>query len=188
MATTDRGYAPAMPRIPVSPEIPGIRGLFQFRPETAQPMLALAQTLLRGESSLTEVERELIATHVSTRNRCRFCASSHGAAAASLPGGSEALVESVVRDPSSAEISEKLKALLVIAGKIQSDAQSATDEDFARARSLGASDRELHDTVLIAAAFSMFNRYVDGLGAITPTDPDLYRAMGQRLASRGYQP
>jgi hypothetical protein len=61
-----------------------------------------------------------------------------------------------------------------------------TADDVGRARKLGATDREIHDTVLIAAAFCMFNRYVDGLGTWQPIDPQAYREMGQRMARVGY--
>lgn len=94
----------------------------------------------------------------------------------------------VLADYHSAPISDKLKALLNIAGKVQSDARTVGEADVALARSFGASDRDIHDTVLIAAAFCMFNRYVDGLGTLTPSDPAEYRQMGERMGSLGYVP
>ena len=80
----------------------------------------------------------------------------------------------------------ELKALLAIAGKEQADARTVSDEDVALARSFGAVDRDIHDTVLIAASFCMFNRYVDGLATLTPEDPREYAAMGERMATKGY--
>jgi len=86
----------------------------------------------------------------------------------------------------SAAISEKMKALLAIAGKVQKGGKQVTSGDVERAREKGATDKEIHDTVLIAAAFCMYNRYVDGLATWAPTDPALYRENGKRLAESGY--
>lgn len=176
-----------MPHIDVPPEIPGIRGLMATRPETAKPMLELAQILLRGPSTLTPAERELIAVLVSSRNKCRFCATSHGYAAKHLLGGDMALVDAVCADYTTAPVSAKLRSLLGIAAKVQGDARTVSEADVAAAKRDGAIEREIHDTVLIAAAFSMFNRYVDGLAATTPDGSDVYEAIGKRLAEQGYQ-
>jgi uncharacterized peroxidase-related enzyme len=157
-----------------------------FRPETAKPLNELAEILLRGPSTLTRGERELIATFVSSRNDCYFCQTAHGAVAAYHLDNNEALVLEVKRNPAGAPISEKLKALLAIAGKVQRGGKAVAGEDIQRAREQGATDLEIHDTVLIAAAFCMYNRYVDGLATWTPTDPDLYRENGARLAIDGY--
>jgi uncharacterized peroxidase-related enzyme len=163
---------------------PGIVGLFQFRPETAQPLGMLAETLLRGPSSLSSGEREMIAARVSRLNQCRFCAQSHGAAAAYHT--SKATMDAVWKDPETAPISPKLKALLAIADKVQGDARRVSKDDIAAAREEGATDVEIHDAVLIAAAFCMFNRYVDGLGTFQPEDPAAYEPMGKMLAEEGY--
>ncbi len=171
--------------IQVPEGVPGIRSLVLFRPETGKPLYDLAQVLLRGESPLSEADRELIATYVSDRNHCVFCASSHAAAARCLYGEQKNKVDEVLQDMQQAGITEKLKSLLHIAGKVQVLGKEVLPEDIAAARTLGASDREIHDTVLIAAAFCMFNRYVDGLRSLTPTDPALYAAMGERMKN-GY--
>jgi uncharacterized peroxidase-related enzyme len=175
-----------MPHISLPQGFPGITGGFVFRPETAKPMRELAHVLLHGPSTLSPGERELIATYVSSRNDCYFCHSSHGAAAAAHMGKDWGLVDQVKRDYACAEISEKLKSLLTIAGKVQLGGKHVTVEDVARARKLGATDTEIHDTVLIAAAFSMFNRYVDGLGTWQPEDHAMYASMGEHLATEGY--
>jgi len=174
-----------MSHIKLPEELPGITAGFDFRPETAKPMRALAHILLHEPNSLTGGERELIATYVSARNKTTFCELSHGAAAASHLGG-EAQVKQDKTDFSRAEISPKLKALLGIAGKVQQDGKLVTSADVEAARKLGATDLEIHDTVLIAAAFCMYNRYVDGLGTWQPTDPSMYEQMGHQLAERGY--
>ena len=149
-------------------------------------MRELAETLLRGPSTLTTGEREMIATFVSHRNQCDFCQLSHRAAAAHCLDGNYELVDAVKHDAEGAPVSTKLKALLAIAGKVQQDGKLVTAADVSRARSAGATDLEIHDAVLIAAAFSMFNRYVDGLATFTPTDPAAYDVMGRRMAKEGY--
>jgi uncharacterized peroxidase-related enzyme len=175
-----------MPHIALTSAEPGIRGLLRYRPETARPLSELTEVLLRGPSTLARGERELIAAYVSALNDCRYCSSSHSAcAAAQLPGGM-ALVEQVRADPASAPVSAKLKALLTIASAVAHSGRAVTAEHVAGARAAGATDLEIHDTVLIAAAFCMFNRYVDGLATIAPEDPALYAAGAQRLVKQGY--
>jgi uncharacterized peroxidase-related enzyme len=178
-----------MPRVP-SPPIPGIVGLFAARPDTAKPMQLLAETLLRGPfaegSTLSRGERELIAARVSTLNECVFCSSSHAAfAAAQLEGGKD-VVESARRDPKTAPVSPKMRALLAVAEQVQKSGRHVTDEAVDAARKEGATDVDVHDTVLIAAAFCMFNRYVDGLDAITPKEPAAYEGMAQVIVEQGY--
>jgi uncharacterized peroxidase-related enzyme len=175
-----------MPHIQLDPELPGIRGAMAFRPETARPLNALVEILLQGPSTLTRGERELIATYVSSRNCTQYCHSIHGAIAAAHLGGNEDLVRQVKVDFVRAEISPKLKALLNIAGKVQQDGKLVTPADVEAARHEGATDIEIHDTVLIAAAFCMYNRYVDGLGTNQPADPAFYRERGKRVAREGY--
>jgi uncharacterized peroxidase-related enzyme len=174
-----------MAHINVPEGVPGIRSLVLFRPETGKPLYDLAQVLLRGESPLSPAERELIAAYVSSRNHCGFCMNSHAAAARCLYGDDHGIVGEVLKDVERADVSGKLKALLAIAGKVQILGKEVKPEDIARAREQGADDREIHDTVLIAAAFSMFNRYVDGLASWTPEDPAVYEEMGRRMA-KGY--
>ncbi len=175
-----------MAHIALPPDLPGIRGAMAFRPETARPLNALVEVLLTGPSTLSLGERELIATYVSSRNCTHYCHSIHGMIAAAHLGGDEALVKQVKTDFMQAAISPKLKALLGIAGKVQQDGKLVTAEDVDAARVLGATDIEIHDTVLIAAAFCMYNRYVDGLGTAQPEDEALYRERGKRVARDGY--
>lgn len=175
-----------MAHINVPEGVPGIRSLVMFRPETGKHLYDLAQVLLRDPSPLSPAERELIATHVSARNNCTFCMSSHAAAARELFEDKREVVDCVIHNQSTSLLSDKMKALLNIAGKVQQSGQLVTDEDVVEARKHGAGDRDIHDTVLIAATFSMFNRYVDGLASLTPTDPKEYEPMGKRLATLGY--
>jgi uncharacterized peroxidase-related enzyme len=165
---------------------PGIQGLLRYRPETAQPLMMLAEVLLRGPNTLSRGERELIAAYVSDLNDCAYCTASHGAfAAAQLPAGVR-LVDEVRADLESAPITAKLRALLRIAAAAREDGRNVTAWLVADARAEGATDLEVHDTVLIAAAFSMFNRYVDGLATLAPDDPDAYLRGVDRVVNSGY--
>jgi uncharacterized peroxidase-related enzyme len=178
-----------MPHISLPENVPGPRGPMLFRPEVIPHLSELAEILMRGPSTLTRAERELIGTYVSAQNNCRSCQTIHGAVAAHYLGATveqENLVQKIKRDPSSAPISPKLKALLNIAGHVQQGGKQVTGEDIAQARRHGASDLEIHDTVLIAANFCMMNRYVDGLATWTPDDPDFYRERAAALAEHGY--
>ncbi|MET8048193.1 peroxidase-related enzyme [Streptosporangium sp. NPDC005286] len=175
-----------MAHITLGNDHPGISGLFHYRPQTARPMSELAEVLLRGDNSLSRGERELIAAYVSAQNDCRFCFSSHAAfAEAQLPEGT-APVEDICANPAAASISDKMKALLDIAGAVRQGGKMVTDQQVAAARAVGASDMEIHDAILIAAAFCMFNRYVDGLAAFTPDDPADYKVMADRIVEAGY--
>lgn len=175
-----------MVHITVPEGLPGIVGLLTFSPDTAKPLLILAETLLRGPNTLTSAEREMIAAHVSYRNHCDFCQLSHSAAAAAHLDGNYDLVEAAKTNPETAGISEKMKALLVIAGKVQQSGKHVSEDDVARARKHGAIDKEIHDAVLISAAFCMYNRYVDGLATWQPLERDAYHDMGQLMAREGY--
>ncbi len=175
-----------MPHIALPEELPGIRSAMAFRPQTAKPLNELVEILLRGPSTLSPGERELIATYVSYLNDCHYCQSIHGAIAAAHLDGNEELVKRVKADFQYADISEKLKALLIIAAKVQKGGKNVTADDVAHARSLGATDLEIHDAVLIAAAFCMYNRYVDGLATIQPRDEAMYRERGKVVAREGY--
>lgn len=166
--------------------MPGIRALLQARPETAGPITDLAQILLHAPNSLSRGDRELIAAYVSALNECTFCRTSHAAIAA-CHFHNESLVDTVLKNPEASPVSPKVKALLGIAARVQQSGRAVRAEDIERARREGATDTEIHDTVLIAAAFCMFNRYVDGLDAWTPTDADGYRQRAQLVAEHGYR-
>jgi uncharacterized peroxidase-related enzyme len=165
---------------------PGILGPMMAYPATAWCLNVLAQTLLRGASSLTPAEREVIATYVSSANDCFFCTRAHAATARHLLGPEAKIVDQVTTDFRRAPVSGKLKALLVIAGKVQQGGRRVTEEDVSHARKEGADDKAIHDTVLIAAAFCMFNRYVDGLATWAPRDAAVYERIGEDLAYKGY--
>jgi uncharacterized peroxidase-related enzyme len=165
---------------------PGINGPMRFRPETAKPLNELAEVLLRGPSSLTPGERELIAAYVSGLNECTFCHASHAAFAAAQLDAGMTLVGQVCADLEAAPVSGKLRALLRIAAVVRDDGRKVTSELVDAARAEGATDVEIHDTVLIAAAFCMYNRYVDGLGTLAPEDPERYAMAARRIVESGY--
>ena len=173
------------PHIPVPEHLPGITGLLEYRLETGKPIRELTQILLRGPSTLSEADRELIATVVSYGNRCRFCTAAHTAAVVLLMGEAET-VEAVKRDLETAPVSKKLRALLRIASRVQEGGRGVSDADVAAAREHGATDLEIHDTVLIAALFGLYNRYVDGLATVTPEEPVFYERLADRIVNRGY--
>lgn len=175
-----------MPYIDVNNDFAGIRGLLAFRPETAGPLGELANILLRDTEGLSPAERELIATHVSYLNDCFYCHHSHGEIACIYLDGDRELVDQVRKDYRNAPISDKLKALLTIAGKVQESGRAVLPGDIAAARAEGATDKDIHDTVLIAATFCLFNRYVDGLGATTPTDLSTYAPRARQVVEAGY--
>lgn len=175
-----------MAHIKLPEGLPGIRGPMAFSPETAKPMNQLAEILLRNENSLTRGERELIATYVSYLNDCFFCQHAHGGLAQHYLGCDIGFIDSLKKNFENTAISEKLKALLAIAASVQKGGRHVTTDQIERARSLGATDREIHDTVLIAAAFCMFNRYVDGLGTWAPEDRTFYVNRAKARAEEGY--
>ena len=173
--------------LPEEDKLPGIRGLMAFRPETSRPLNALAEVLLReNNNALSQGEREMIAAYVSYLNDCLFCQSVHGAAAECYLEDDGSLISQVKQDFWKAPISDKMKALLSIAGSVQKGGKNVSAEQINTAKEAGAEDIEIHDTVLIAAAFCMFNRYVDGLGTWAPRENEAYREMGKRMAFQGY--
>ena len=178
-----------MAHIALTEGLPGIRGLMVFSPETTKPLCDLVEVLLTGPHTLTPAEREMIATYVSSENDCHYCQHCHGSTAAQHLGGNAAdyeFITAMKRDFEATSLSAKMKALLNIAGKVQKGGKQVSANDIERAKQADASDKEIHDTVLIAAAFCMFNRYVDGLATWQPRDPEVYREIGQQTARLGY--
>jgi uncharacterized peroxidase-related enzyme len=171
--------------ISLNNSLPGITGLLENRLDTAAPIRALTQILLRGDNTLSIMERELIATTVSFRNQCRFCMRAHAATVIAL-GGTEELLNAIYQDPEHAPLTEKMKSLLAIGREVQSAGTGVKPSHIERARTAGASDQEIHDTVLIAALFCLYNRYVDGLNTYCPDDPAYYKKLAARLVTIGY--
>jgi uncharacterized peroxidase-related enzyme len=175
-----------MPHIDFKNDFPGIRSAMAYSPKTAEPLSHLAEILLRSSDGLSRADRELIATYVSYLNDCFYCHHSHGEIACIYLDGDRDLVNQVRNDYTTADISDKLKSLLRIAGKVQQSGKEVTPDDISNARNYGATDKDIHDTVLIAAAFCLFNRYVDGLATTTPTDMDSYPLRAMQIVEKGY--
>jgi uncharacterized peroxidase-related enzyme len=176
-----------MAHIALPEGVPGILGPMTQYPHAGEALRAFTEMVLRGPSSLSTAERELIAAYVSRLNECRFCANSHAAVSRHLLGEPmKTVVDEVLEDVDRASVSEKLRALLRLAGRVQQGGSQVQPDDVERARRAGADDGAIHDTVLTAAAFCMFNRYVDGLATWTPEEPAMYEQMGAALAAGGY--
>jgi uncharacterized peroxidase-related enzyme len=175
-----------MPHVAAPAGVPGLASLVAFKRSTGEKLLAFVNELLRGPSPLTSAERELIAAFVSSRNDCYFCSHAHQAVASHLLDDEGAAACAVIEDPASAPVSEKMRALLQIAAKVQRSGKEVTEADIESARAAGATDEDIHDAVLVASTFCMLNRYVDGLAATTPTDEAMYTFIGSLLAQQGY--
>lgn len=174
-----------MPHIELESHLPGITGLLEYRKDTGQPIRELTQILMRGPSTLSEGERELIATIVSHGNQCRFCTTAH-TAAADLLLGDKTTTQKMKDDIESAPVSGKMKALLTIAAAVGKNGKLVTPEMVTRAKAEGATDSEIHDTVLIAALFSLYNRYVDGMATSMPDNDAYFDTLADRLVNHGY--
>ena len=175
-----------MPHINFNNDLTGIRAALAYRPETAGPIGELTNLLLRDNEGLSRADRELIAMYVSHLNDCSYCSQSHAAIARIYLNADEELIDLIKQDYRQAPISNKLKTLLNVAARVQESGKAVSPADIEQARSAGASDRDIHDTVLIAALFSLFNRYVDGLDTIAPTDKESYMVRAQQVADNGY--
>src|SRR5450631_4286577 len=176
-----------MAHIELGNDLPGIRGPMAYRPETAKPLNELAEILLRNDdNTLSRGERELIGAYVSSLNDCFFCQNVHGGLAQHYLQCDMPFIDAVKKDPAATPLSEKMKSLLRIAASVQKGGRSVTPVQIDNARSQGATDREIHDTVLIAAAFCMYNRYVDGLATWAPEDRQFYIERAPRRAAEGY--
>lgn len=168
-------------------DLPGIRGPMVYRPDTGKVLNELAEILLHDENNtLSRGDREMIGAYVSSENDCFFCQNVHGAMAQHYYASDMPFIDSIKKDFRHADISEKLKSLLSIAGSVQKSGKQVTSKQIETAKYLGATDREIHDTVLIAAAFCMFNRYVDGLNTWAPLDRQVYVERAAISAREGY--
>jgi uncharacterized peroxidase-related enzyme len=176
-----------MAYIDLQNDLPGIRGPMVYRPETGAALNDLAEILLHDENNtLSRGDREMIGAYVSSLNDCFFCQNVHGAMAQHYYECDSHFIDQINADFNAADISEKMKSLLTIAGSVQQGGKKVTLAQIENAKALGATDREIHDTVLIAAAFCMFNRYVDGLNTWAPQDRQLYIDRAPMRAKDGY--
>ncbi|MCE7864962.1 MAG: carboxymuconolactone decarboxylase family protein [Bacteroidetes bacterium CHB5] len=174
------------PYITIPEGLPGIRGPLSLRPEVAKPLSALAEVVMRADHSLTRGERELIAGYVSYLNNCYFCEMAHSSVAQYYLQCSVDFMKTIKTGFNEAAISDKLKALLTIAHSVVKGGKHVTDSQIEQAKAHGATDLEIHDVVLIAAMFCMFNRYTDGLNTWAPRDAEFYTARSEQVAREGY--
>jgi len=176
-----------MAHIDLQNDLPGIRGPMVYRPDTGAILNDLAEALLHDENNtLSRGDREMIGAYVSAENDCFFCQNVHGAMAQHYYQSDMPFIDSIKKDFQQADISPKLKSLLAIAGSVQKGGKLVTSDQVEDAKKLGVTDREIHDTVLIAAAFCMFNRYVDGLNTWAPADRQVYVERAAMRAREGY--
>lgn len=177
-----------MAHIKLPEGIPGIVGPMMSYPETGKALNELAEVLLcKSSPNLSMAERETIASYVSYLNQCVFCSEVHGAVA-DVRWGQKGKAREIWSKENWSKITPKLQSLLEIAAKVQKDARTVTTDDITKAKTAGATEAEVHDTVLIAAAFCMFNRYVDGLATMAPPrQHPAYDDMGKRLTETGYR-
>lgn len=175
------------------PDAPGIVAAMRLSPGLAVHLRGLADELLVKDvpgATLTRAERELLATAVSAANDCFYCMDSHGAFASELlrrgnADGVDRLVDGL-KSGKSDGVSPKMIALLAIARRVQQNARGLTRDEVSRAVGAGATDADTQLAVLIASAFCMYNRMVDGLRARTPPSADAYRARAVEIADHGY--
>jgi uncharacterized peroxidase-related enzyme len=175
-----------MAHIKLDPTLPGILGPLALRPELRKSLCVFTDQLMRGENTLTRGERELIGAYVSSLNDCFFCEQSHGSLAQHYLQCDMNFIEDIKKDFQSMPLTEKLKALLAIAGSVQKSGKSVTTAQIETAKNAGATDLEINDTVLIASVFCMFNRYVDGLDTWAPQDKESYVIIAPLRAEQGY--
>lgn len=175
------------------PDVPGILTALRLTPELGVHLRGLADELLVNDfagATLVRAEREMLATAVSAGNDCFYCMDSHGAFATALlevSGATELtpLIDAI-KLGSSEGFDAKMRALLHIARTVRREPRELTAADVAAAHAGGASDADVQLAVLIAAAFSMYNRMVEGFRAKTPPTAEAYRARASEIAAHGY--
>jgi uncharacterized peroxidase-related enzyme len=175
------------------PDIPGIGVAMRLTPALGVHLRGLADAVLVNDfpgATIRREERELLATAVSAANDCFYCMDSHGAFATALLEQRGALdrapLVDVVKTGSSEGFDVKMQALLHVARTVRRDPLELTDADVAVALEAGATDADVQLAVLIASAFSMYNRLVDGFRARTPPTPEAYRERASEIAEHGY--
>ena len=176
------------------PDVPGILTALRLTPELGIHLRGLADELLVNDfagATIERAEREMLATAVSAANDCFYCMDSHGAFATALL---ERSGEMRARCPSSTASSSdrptdstpKMRALLHIARTVRGDARDLTADDVEAAHAAGATDADVQLAVLIASAFSMYNRLVEGFRARTPPTTEVYQSRAGEIAEHGY--
>ena len=175
------------------PDAPGILTALRLTPGLGLHLRGLADELLVNDfpgTTLKRYEREMMATATSAGNDCFYCMDSHGAFATALlehDGATDLVpVIDVIKAGSSEGLSPKMQALLQISRTVRRQPLDLTADDVAAAHAAGATDADVQLAVLIAAAFSMYNRMVDGFRAATPPSAEVYRDRASEIAAHGY--
>jgi uncharacterized peroxidase-related enzyme len=175
------------------PDAPGIRAAIGLTPKLGTHLLGLADALLVDDypgATIERAEREMIAEAVSAANDCFFCMDSHGAHAGALlekEGNAQALpLLDAIKVGEFDAFSPKMRALIKVARTVGRAPLELSSGDVAAALNAGASDADVQLAVVIAAAFSMYNRMVDGLRARTSPDIEVYRPRAAQIAEFGY--
>jgi uncharacterized peroxidase-related enzyme len=172
-----------MTHLPSLPEDAKLLDVFRAYPDTARPLIDYHQALMRGESPLSEAQRELIAAYVSGLNACDYCHGIHQTTAQAF-GVREDLLTALLEDLETANIDEPMRTLLRYVGKLTTDPAKVTPTDAQRVLGAGWDEHALHGAVSVCALFNFMNRFVDGLGITA--DPDYADLSGNRLAKGGY--
>ena len=175
------------------PDVPGIIAAIRLTPGLGLHLRGLADELLVHDfpgATLVRAQREMLATAVSAANDCFYCMDSHGAFATALlerDAATELLpLVDEIKLGSSEGFDPKMRALLHIARTVRGEPRDLTAADVGAAHAAGASDADVQLAVLIAAAFSMYNRMVEGFRARTPPSAEAYRARAAEIAEHGY--
>jgi uncharacterized peroxidase-related enzyme len=175
------------------PDVPGIGAAMRLTPGLGVHLRGLADELLVNDypgATISRGEREMLAMAVSARNDCFFCMDSHAAHATAVMelAGSTEYVDLLdgLKTGSIEGVGPKMQALLDIAGTVQANARDLSRDQVEAACAAGATDADVQLAVLIASAFSMYNRMVDGLRARTAPSVEAYRPRAIEIAERGY--
>lgn len=162
----------------------GITDLFTRRKEYYRPLLALLENVMAGESALSKVERELIASHVSAINSCQFCVKAHQSIMSRL-GAKDELVNSVGEEVvASSELTPRMRLLLSFAEKLTLNSQQITKSDIEALTAAGIDEETIEDTVNVVALFNMLNRIVDAFGF--EGNPEYFKMLGEMMGGQGY--
>jgi len=155
--------------------VPNVFKAFSFDMARLEGFVGYRNSVMQKESGLTKVEQEMIATAVSTQNRCYYCVTSHSAAVRGL-SGDPILGEQIVMNYRAAGLDKRQRAMLDFAVKLTVEPWTIEEEDRERLRRAGFSDRDIWDIAAIAAFFNMTNRIAS---AIDMRPNSQYHTMGR---------
>ena len=160
------------------PQVPGILQCFATHPPLLEHMMGLARTMLFTEGALGRKNKELLATFVSSRNQCAYCADSHGSSLLVNGGSPDLLSAALTCDLHSTSIDAHQAALLHFVQKVTDDSQHINPADIETLRAHHFTDLQIAETIHLAALFACFNRVVNAfglqsqnlLGQLSPTE------------------